>query len=255
MKKLLILLFSILISFNSYGAVNYTCDDLQKKAKKAELINVFGRVSKVLQIKNSYELSRSNDTLVCIGDVKLSTGGFDANLKLRMEVLVDDGDGYISYTVERNFIDDGKRKAFYDNGNKKSELSYKDDKLDGIQTHWHLNGQINSESNYKDGKKDGEWTWWFENGRIQKIDNYKDDKRDGKLFFGWENGKKRFEGYYKNDKRDGKLTWWFEDGQLQAEENYKDDKVDGKATAWYENGQIKTEKYYNNGECVSGDCD
>ena len=155
MKKLLVLLFSLIFSFNSYGSINYTCADLQKKAKKAELTNMFGKVSKILQLKNSYELSRSNDTLVCIGDVKLSTEDFDSNLKLRMELLVDDGENFLRYELERNFVDDGKRKTYYSSGNLKSESQYKDDKLNGIQTLWDENGQKVSESNYKEGLQDG----------------------------------------------------------------------------------------------------
>ena len=42
---------------------------------------------------------------------------------------------------------------WYENGQKNTELNYKDGKLDGQQTEWNENGQKESEGNYKDGKE------------------------------------------------------------------------------------------------------
>jgi antitoxin component YwqK of YwqJK toxin-antitoxin module len=279
MKKLLLLLFSILISFNSFGAVNYTCADLQKQAKKAKLTNAFGRESKILQIKNSYELSRTNDTLVCIGDVKLSTESFDSDIKLRMEFLIDDGDGFFRYEVERNFVDDGKRKTYYSSGNLKSESQYIDDKLDGIQTQWHENGEKQREENYKNGKLDGKQFIYFKNGQVSNEQNYlngvldqetkyeyhsdgslkskanfHDNKITGNAWKWFSNGQMQVEAPFINGVPNGKMREWYENGQLKAELNYKEGNFDGNSTSWNSDGSIKREKLYKDGECISGDC-
>jgi YidC/Oxa1 family membrane protein insertase len=110
MKKLLVLLFSILISFNSYGGwfgftsiEDTTCNDLQKEAKGSELKNQFGGEFKVLKVSNSREISRTKDKLVCIGDLKLDNG--DSNSELRMELTYEDGEFWIQFTQEINFED------------------------------------------------------------------------------------------------------------------------------------------------------
>ena len=43
-------------------------------------------------------------------------------------------------------------------------------------TLWYENGQVKEEVNYKDGKLDGKSTSWFENGQIEGEVNYKDGK-------------------------------------------------------------------------------
>ena len=107
MKKLLILLFSILISFNSYGSwfgltsiEDTTCTDFQEEAKGAKLKNLFGGEFKVLKVSNSIEISRTKDKLVCIGDLKLDNGV--SNSKLRMELTNEDGKLWYQYKQEIN---------------------------------------------------------------------------------------------------------------------------------------------------------
>jgi antitoxin component YwqK of YwqJK toxin-antitoxin module len=47
---------------------------------------------------------------------------------------------------------------WYKNGQKKSEITYKDGKKDGKWTHWRENGEKKSEGTYKDGELNGLWT-------------------------------------------------------------------------------------------------
>ena len=107
MKKLLVLLFSLLISFNSYGGLfgitsieDTTCTDLQKEAKGSKLKNLVGGEFKVLKVSNSREISRTKDKLVCIGDLKLDNGV--SNSKLRMELTNEDGELWFKYTQDDN---------------------------------------------------------------------------------------------------------------------------------------------------------
>ncbi len=117
------------------------------------------------------------------------------------------------------------------------------------------NGQKKYEGKYKDGQEDGKWTFWYENGQIEAELNFIDGKKDGKFTSWYESGHKKREKYYKDDKIDGKDTWWYENGQKRLERNWKDGQEDGKLTVWGENGQIETERNYKDDKCVSGDCD
>ena len=123
MKKLLILLFSLLISFNSYGVwfgltsiEDTTCEDFQKKAKGAKLKNLVGVEFKVLKVSNSREISRTKDKLVCIGDLRLDNGV--SNTKLRMELRNEDGKFWYQYKQEIN--------SNYDNQTESSKQTVED---------------------------------------------------------------------------------------------------------------------------------
>ena len=50
----------------------------------------------------------------------------------------------------------------------------KNGKQDGLWTDWYENGQKSSEVTYKDSKKDGLYTGWYENGKKERENTYKD---------------------------------------------------------------------------------
>ena len=54
-------------------------------------------------------------------------------------------------------------------------MTYKEDgKEDGLYTEWYENGQKKTEGTYKDGELDGKRIWWYENGQKQCEGTYKD---------------------------------------------------------------------------------
>ena len=83
------------------------------------------------------------------------------------------------------------------------------------------NGQKKSEINYKDGKPNGLMTMWLENGQKEAEINYKDGEQNLLTTF-FENGQKKSEGNFKDGKPNGLMTTWFENGQKEAEGNFKD---------------------------------
>ena len=78
----------------------------------------------------------------------------------------------------------------YENGQKQSEVTFKNGKINGLVTYWYENGEKKYEGTYKNGKKDGLFTWWYANG------------------------KKEYEGTYKNGKKIS-VREWNEDGSLK----------------------------------------
>jgi len=204
MKKLLILLFSILISFNSYG--------------------FFGLFDKTVCLD---AVAQERNYLIHLPNETKPFTGSD---------LCKDEDGQI---LSEGKVNNGKitsltKYEYYKNGQKKSERNYKTvgeehyidhETEDGKQILWYENGLKNEEVNYKDGILDGKWTSWYENGQIKAEHNYKDGILDGKWTWWYENGQKRAEGNYKDGKDDGKLTYWHENGQLDFEGYYKDGEI------------------------------
>jgi len=80
----------------------------------------------------------------------------------------------IKYEVNSEVGFTGKYVEYYKNGQKKSELNYKNGKENGLDTRWYGNGQKSYEGNYKNGKYDGLWTGWDINGQKQFETNPKD---------------------------------------------------------------------------------
>ena len=84
---------------SSYSSISDAkCSEVEKNAKGTELKNLFGGTFKVLQVKNSREISRTKDKLVCLGDLRLSNG--NDNSKLRMELTLEGNQFWYKYSVE-----------------------------------------------------------------------------------------------------------------------------------------------------------
>ena len=84
---------------SSYSSIsNATCIEVQKNAKGSKLKNAFGGTFKVLEVKNSMEILRTKDKLVCLGDLRLDNG--NDRSKLRMELTSEDGNFWYKYSVE-----------------------------------------------------------------------------------------------------------------------------------------------------------
>jgi len=115
MKKLLVLLFSILISLNSYGkTICIKADNVQKR-------NGF------IYLPNQQEPFTGENLCVYSSNKQYSSKG-----------KIKDG----KY--------DGKWTKWYKNGQISSENTYKNGERDGKYTKWDENGQKKYERNYKD---------------------------------------------------------------------------------------------------------
>ena len=150
MKKLLILLFSILLSFNSYGEVelDFSFDSFCNESPKVQIRN------------NLYYLPNTQKPYsgenIC---VYLSNGQ------------------YYSQGEIKNGLRRGTWSFWHENGQIAVEGNFKKGELEGKQTNWHEDGWKESEKNFKDGMYDGKLIVWHENGQIKSEDNYQDGIR------------------------------------------------------------------------------
>ena len=133
-----------------------------------------------IQSSDKVEFDKQVNELLELG-CELMDGGYEV-------INNDDGVVYSQVIVFKDthkvkFYDNGQLKeiwneriqtSWYENGQKKSEGTYKDGKEDGLQTDWYRNGEKKSEGTYKDGKEDGLWTWWYENGQKELEKIFKD---------------------------------------------------------------------------------
>ena len=145
MKKLIILLFSIFISINSYSGI--------------------------LIEKNICFETDGQNIVFLPNDTNPYTGEYLCKYENGQK------------KKEGRYIDGkliGKSTTWYESGQKKSEENYKNGKLDGKSTWWNKRGQKIRQKEYKSGKLDGKLIEWFQfNGEIKREENYK----NGKILF------------------------------------------------------------------------
>ena len=115
----------------------------------------------------------------------------------------------------------GKAVAYWQDGQKKTVISYKDGQWDGLKSHWYENGQKLSEINYKGGKHHGPLIAWNEVGQLRRKGTHVDGQMDGI----WRN-------WYKTGERENEATYidglmrnaivWTPEGERCSETNIED---------------------------------
>jgi antitoxin component YwqK of YwqJK toxin-antitoxin module len=85
---------------------------------------------------------------------------------------------------------------------------------------WFSNGQPKSDGYYQEGKKSGTFTFWHENGQVASTGEYRDDKPEGTWVWWHDNGQKSAVGTYQNGALIGDWRWWSEDGKLTKQQTY-----------------------------------
>ena len=141
MKKVIIFLFSIFISINSYSGI----------FKESVCFETDGQ--NIVFMPN--ETNPYTGIYLCKYD----------NGQKEKEGRYKDGRLISKWTV------------WYESGQKESEANYKNGKLDGKSTWWNKRGQKIRQKNYNNGKLDGKLIEWFQfNGEIKREQNYKNGK-------------------------------------------------------------------------------
>ena len=174
-----------------------------------------------------------------------------------------------SFKSKKLDIKQGLFTYYYENGQKKSEGKYINNKSEDEWNLWYENGQLKSRGRFLNDKFDGEWIYWFENGQKKSQGKMVSDKRDGEWDF-WnekgnlegkefykngllyltegyfENGIKSFSGKNLNGKRNGSWTYWNTEGRIAFQGNFKNGMRDGEWIRYFQDGKMKV--HYKNGE-------
>ena len=173
---------------------------------------------------------------------------------------------------KNNPVNNGVRKAYYDNGNLKYGISYRQGKRHEKTQEFFSNGQLKLEWIYQNGKLNGISKEYYESGELYREHEYFNNIRIGLKVF-YKNGHLKGEYQFKNDKQDGLAREYYENGMLKNEGNfiqnscfdcreyyetgelkqtlnYKDIKEDGPFKEYYRNGKLKAEGQYENGERI-----
>lgn len=106
-----------------------------------------------------------------------------------------------------------KVTAWYQDGPKMLENIYQSDQL--VQSiFWYKNGQLMGHNHYKDGLLEGERQLWYENGQLKFTGNYQAGQLVGEVNAWYENGHKKLVGIYED--AEALVTLWSADGQYRT---------------------------------------
>jgi len=169
--------------------------------------------------------------------------------------------------VDENGLKQGVWIEFYDNGAKKADGKYKDNKKIAYWKYYYKNGNIEQEGMYNSkGNAEGEWKWYFLNGNELLVQNFQDGIEEGLMLElddtgkvvakgdyieGQESGLWYYninncisEGKYIDGKRDGMWKEYYPDAKLRFSGSYIEDNPNGKHSYYWDNGKMKESGNY-----------
>jgi len=135
-------------------------------------------------------------------------------------------------------------------GNKKWEVTYRNDLLEGKGIFYHSNGKIQAEKTFHNGLLHGPFKTYYENGNLEQELDYRNDLLEGKATIYHTLGGKANELEFKNGKRTGNQTLYFENGTRKYQGNFINDLIEGESVEYYSDGSVETKvtslkNYYN----------
>ena len=131
----------------------------------------------------------------------------------------------------------GKFIQRYFDGRIEAVAFYKNDLLEGVETHYYLNGKPSFKAHYTKGMKNGAVITWFSNGMIRESGFFVNDMFDGE----WENYDDRglIVGEGSFVKGTGKRTSYDPFGRLLSETHFVNNKKEGLEIHYFPSGEVE----------------
>ncbi len=90
---------------------------------------------------------------------------------------------------------------------------------------YYQNGEKKEEGGYSNDKKNGEWKYWYENGNLWSEGFFKQGVRNGETKVYYKSGKLKYTGFYSEGRTDKKWIFFDGKGKKIKEVNYANGKV------------------------------
>jgi antitoxin component YwqK of YwqJK toxin-antitoxin module len=127
-----------------------------------------------------------------------------------------------------NDIKEGIWTSYYDNGVKKSEITYQNGQKKGYAKIFFENGNTAEEGYWDVDKWTGKYITYYSNGKLSYLWNYdQNGKRHGYQKYFYPNGIIKIEGEWENGKEKGEIKEYYENGSIKSIKTYKDGKLEG----------------------------
>jgi antitoxin component YwqK of YwqJK toxin-antitoxin module len=159
-----------------------------------------------------------------------------------------------------NVVDEQLRKQgtwiyFYDDNREQIKMkgAFANNKREGIWIKYYENGNRKNEVTYEGGKPKGPARFYYENGNIQEEGNWQVKFWVGEYRYYHENGVLSYEFLFDQEgKRTGEQNYYYESGDLMITGDWNQGKEVGVVTEYYQDGTVKTERNFSDGEIQVG---
>ncbi|MFK7757166.1 MAG: toxin-antitoxin system YwqK family antitoxin [Flavobacteriales bacterium] len=166
----------------------------------------------------------------------------------------------------KNVVDEaGKRQGYwvitgnmindpaYNSSDVVEEGKYANDFKTGVWKKYYPSGNIRSEITFINNKPQGLYTLYFDNGVIEEKGNWARTKNTGNFERNYRNGNphQKF-SFSDSGKRNGPQTYYHENGNIALEVNLLNGKESGIMKRYDDKGIIQEEKSFNNGTFIEG---
>jgi uncharacterized protein len=122
-------------------------------------------------------------------------------------------------------------------------------KKQGEWLHYDVASKLKTQESYKDNKLEGIQKRYAENGSLLNIINYKNDTISG-LCEGYQNGILDYTYHYENGEKNGPYETYYSDGKLKSEGFYTDGEFGGYSYNYYKDGTISSREKYSDDTLV-----
>jgi antitoxin component YwqK of YwqJK toxin-antitoxin module len=140
----------------------------------------------------------------------------------------------------------GMEETFYENGNRRSIITYTNGVMNGICKFFYENGTIDSITPYKNGNVHGIAKTYHENGNIESITPCENGYKNGIQEFFDDNGGIISRTIYVNNEKNGYEELYSEDGKLERRCEYRNDKKNGRMQEFDEIERVIGDYIYEN---------
>lgn len=138
-------------------------------------------------------------------------------------------------------------KSYWENGNLKSELPYRNGKLNGVARWYYEDGTLQQEVPYVDNKINGVLKRYHDNGRREAEETYVNDMKNGKAVEYTYPGKRIEQKYYRNDTLHGIYRKWHRNGKIQIEGELINGLYEGRWLYYNDDEELVGEGQYHEG--------
>lgn len=146
-------------------------------------------------------------------------------------------------------------KYFYDKTKTqiKSEGLFTDNNKEGIWISYYEDGTRKSEITYRKNRPIGPARFYYENGYIKEEGEWLIKHWIGSYKYCHENGNPSYEFFYDAEgNRTGEQYYYYETGELMITGKWEAGKKTGILTEFHTDGSVKNEKIFNDGKIIEG---
>ncbi len=190
----------------------------------------------------------------------VSTADFSDGQLEGLWVIKDRDDRKVIELNYKNGRREGDGNWWYPNSQKRRQLSFKSDLLNGQWQEWNDSGKQNREDWFRNGHRITKNITYFEPGRPETEQSFLEAKleltqtddwwnarlstyqatgemiQSGPVRAWYDNGQKHMAGYFNNGAKHGEFAWWHPNGNRKLVCQFEDGQRTGRWIWWHENG-------------------